>query len=108
MEVVNGVEHRWKELGVALCFSYSVRQSEKHKIERLYRIDHQRMEALINHYVRHYPTPSWNRVAFELKNMKLRQLANMVTTKYVRGMWLGVSLVSGGYILMHGPKFPTL
>ena len=95
MEVVRGVEDRWEDLGLTF-----VRYSEKQKIHHLYHSDHQKMEALINHYVRHYPTPSWNRIASVLENMKLRRLAKAVTTKYVRGMWLGVPLVSGGYILM--------
>ena len=92
MELVNGVEHRWKELSDTL----GVRSSEDQKIRRLYRSDHQKMEALINHYVRHYPTRSWKKVASALKNMKLPQLAKVVTTKYVRGMWQGLPLTSGG------------
>ena len=96
MELVNGVEHHWKELGDALCFPYDVRGSEIQKIERLYQSDHQRLEALINHYVRHYPFHSWKGVASALEKMELPQLAEVVTTKYVRGMWQGLPLASSG------------
>ena len=96
MEVVRGVESRWEDLGNKLF----VRRSERQNIQRLYQSDHQKMEAIINHYVRHYPTSSWSEVASALEMMNLRQLAKVVTTKYVRGMWLGVPLASGGYILM--------
>ena len=96
MEVVRGLEHRWKELDDALPFPHSVRKSEEHKIERLYQSDHQRMEALINHYVRHQPFRSWKGVASALEGMQLPQLAEVVTTKYVRGMWQGLPLTSGG------------
>ena len=82
MEVVRGVEGRWKDLGNEL----GVRDSEMQKIQRLYQSDHQKMEAIINHYVRHKPSRSWKRVASELERMQLPQLAEVVTTKYVRGM----------------------
>ena len=85
MEVVRGLEGHWEDLSDEL----GVRSSEDVKIKRLYQSDHQRMEALINHYVRHYPFHSWKEVASALKDMKLRRLAKVVTTKYVRGMWLG-------------------
>ena len=92
MKVVNGVEDRWKDLADKLV----VRDSEKQKIQRLYQSDHQRMEALINHYVRHYPRHSWKVVASALERMQLPQLAEVVTTKYVRGMWQGLPLGSSG------------
>ena len=96
MEVVRGVESRWEDLSGEL----KMRASERQKIQSLYQSDHQRMEAVVNHYVRHYPFRSWSKVALALERMKLRQLAKVVTTKYVRGMWLGLPLASGGYILM--------
>ena len=96
MEVVRGVESRWKDLSDELY----VRLSEMQTIRLLYRSDHQRMEAVVNHYVRHYPFCSWSKVAHALELMKLRQLAKVVTTKYVRGIRLGLPLASGGYILM--------
>ena len=96
MEVVSGVENRWEDLGNKLF----VRDPEKQKIRALYQSDHQRMEALVNHYVRHKPTRSWKRVASALEVMQLPQLAEVVTTKYVRGMWQGLPLASGGYLQM--------
>ena len=92
MEVVRGVEGRWKHLSIQLV----VRDSEIQKIQPLYRSDHQRMEALINHYVRYKPSRSWKGVASALERMQLPQLAEMITTKYVRGMWQGLLLTSGG------------
>ena len=91
MEVVRGVEDHWRDLGM-----YLVPYSEIEKIQRLYPSDCQRMEALINHYVRHKPTRSWKEVASALERMQLPQLAEVVTTKYVRGMWQGLPLASGG------------
>ena len=82
MEVVRGVENRWDNLSNQL----GVRYSEIQKIQLLYQSDHQKMEALINHYVRHYPLHSWKGVASALERMDLPQLAEVVTTKYVRGM----------------------
>ena len=82
IEVVRGVEDRWEDLGREL----GVRYSWRWEIRRLYQSDHQRMEAIINHYVRHCPTRSWKRVASALEDMELRRLAKVVTTKYVRGM----------------------
>ena len=96
MEVVRGVEHRWEDLGRSLHFPYGVRDSEIHKIQRLYQSDHQKLEALINHYVGHHPLRSWKEVAWALERMELPQLAEVVTTKYVRGMWQGLPLASGG------------
>ena len=86
------MEDRWEDLWDELVLQYSLRE----EIKRLYRSDHQRMEALINHYVRHYPLRSWKEVASVLEDMELPQLAEVVTTKYVRGMWLGLPLTSGG------------
>ena len=92
MEVVRGVEHCWGQLHNLL----NVRDSEIQKIRRLYQSDKQKMEALVDHYVRHYPLRSWKGVASALEMMQLRQLARVVTTKYVRGKWQGLPLASGG------------
>ena len=81
MKVVRGLEDRWEDLSDELA----VRYSQKEEIQRLYQNDHQRMEALINHYVRHKPTCSWKEVASALEEMELPQLAEVVTTKY--GTW---------------------
>ena len=96
MEVVRGVEGHWEDLSDELL----VRHSERQNIQRLYQSNHQKMEAIIKHYVRHYPTSSWSEVADALEDMNLLQLAKVVTTKYVRGMWLELPLASGGYLLM--------
>ena len=96
MEVVRGVEGRWEDLGYEL----GVRHSERQKIKFLYQSNHQKMEAIIKHYVRYCPSRSWKQVASELERMKLPQLAEVVTTKYVRGMWQGWPLASGGYLQM--------
>ena len=82
MEVVRGIEGRWKDLSDELI----VRDSEKEKIRHLYQSDHQKMEAIIKHYVKHYPSCSWKDVSYALEEMNLPQLAEVVTTKYVRGM----------------------
>lgn len=82
MEVVKEVEHRWKLLGTYLNVSHF----KKQEIQHLYMSDNQRMEAMINEYVRHnFPTPSWKEVATALQKMKLDKLADKVITKYVRG-----------------------
>ena len=81
MEVVKKVGHSWKNLGCKL----GVRASKIEEIQDLYRSDYQRMEAIINEYVRHYPTPSWEKVATALWKMRLYKLADVVTTKYVKG-----------------------
>ena len=86
------MESNWEDLSSKLY----VRLSEVQKLRRLYQSDHQRMEALINHYVRHYPFRSWKEVASALERMQLSQLAEVVTTKYVRGMWQGLPLASSG------------
>ena len=82
MEVMRGVEGRWEELGKKI----RVRYSEMQKIQRLYQSDHQKMEAIIKHYVKHCPFRSWKDVSSALERMNLPQLAEVVNTKYVRGM----------------------
>ena len=92
MEVVRVVEDRWEDLGSNLL----VRPSEMQKIQRLYQSDHQKMEAVIKHYVQQYPLRSWTNVSRALKRMNLPQLAEVVNNKYVRGMRQGWPLASGG------------
>ena len=62
MEVVKGVEDRWYRLGHWL----DVPLSKRKEIERLYHSDHQRMEAVLDYYVKYHPAPSWKEVAVEL------------------------------------------
>ena len=74
MEVVKEVKHRWVELGNRLGLRMSV-----------FGMLHG-MADVVDDYVRHYPTPSWKKVATALQELKLDKLADKVTTKYVRGM----------------------
>ena len=87
MEVVRGVKDRWEDLGRKLCDRWGVPPSEVQKIQRHYQSDRQRLEAIIDHYMRYYPLRSWKDVSSALERMKLPQLAEVVTTKYVRGMF---------------------
>ena len=82
MEVVRVVESRWEDLGDKFVLRYSERQ----KIRHLYQSDHLKMDALIKHYVQQYPFHSWKEVYGALERMNLPQLAEVVNTKYVRGM----------------------
>ena len=97
IEVVRGVEDRWEALSDKLF----VRSSEEQKIQRLYQSDHQRMEALINHYVRHYPLRSWKEFASALGRIQLPQLAEVVTTKYVRGIYVAGSTTGKWWVTSH-------
>ena len=73
MEVVKEVEHHWKDLGHKLGIV-------------MYQLSVRVMADVVDEYVRHYPTPSWKKVATVLQEMNLDKLADEVTTKYVRGM----------------------
>ena len=94
MDVVRRVESRWEDLSDEL----GVRYSEDQNIQRLYQSDHQKMEALVNHYVQHCPFHSWSDVASALEEMKLRHLAKVVTTKYVRGIHVVGSTTSKWWV----------
>ena len=82
MEVVKGVEHCWRNLGIWLVVS----QSKRNEISSLYHSDQHRMQALADHYTTHHPTPSWKAVAAALQGEGLHKQADEVTTKYVKGM----------------------
>ena len=71
MEVVKEVEHHWVQLGGELDLNMSGVHG---------------MADVVDEYVRHYPTPSWKKVATALQELELDKLADEVTTKYVRGM----------------------
>ena len=82
MELVKEVEHHWG----LLAYRLSVPDSKCKEIETLYRSTHHRMEAMVDYYVRHHPTPSWKRVAVALQGMSLHKPADMeVANKYVKG-----------------------
>ena len=82
MEVVKGVEDHWWGLGGY----FGVPESKRSDIRSLYHSDHHRMEAVLHHYVKYNPAPSWKAIATTLQWMKLHKQADEVTTKYVKGM----------------------
>ena len=82
MEVVKGQETRWEGLAFVLMVQYK-RITE---IETTYHNDVQRMEAVVDDYVRYYPLRSWGDVAGALQDMELHQLSDVVTAKYIRGI----------------------
>ena len=81
MEVVKEVEDHWYNLGHWL----GVPPSKRVEIRNLYQSGHHRMEAVVDYYVRHHPTPSWKRVAEGLQAMDLNKQAQVVTAKYAKG-----------------------
>ena len=83
LSLLSGVEERWEELGEVLV----VPQFKMDEIRRLHS-SHQSMRVLFNFYIRHDPTPSWEEIASTLQGMGLHDLADVVTTKYVRGRQL--------------------
>ena len=83
MEVVPGVERRWKDLADKLVVRYGKRE----EIKTLHRTDVVSMEKVLKEYVRYKPNHSWWEVASALQEMGLHQQADIVTTKYIRGIW---------------------
>ena len=81
---MSGLEERWEELGKEL----GVWLSKRNEIRRLHHDSTHRIEQLIKFYIRYYPTPSWQDIASALQEMRLDDLADVVTTKYVRGRQL--------------------
>ena len=81
MMVVKELEHHWDDV----CFRLGVPYSKREEIRRLNQSDHQRMEAIINHYVKS-PTASWKVIAETLQKMKLHKQADEVTARYIKGM----------------------
>jgi len=82
MEMVKGVEDQWEVLGIEL----DLQQSKIVEVRSLDQSEHHRMETLADHYITHYPMPSWIHVAEALQRMKLLKQADDVTTTYVKGM----------------------
>ena len=85
MEVMKDQEERWDSLGDLL----GVEKRERDRIGYLYQSDpHQKMRAILDHYVRHNRRASWKRLATALKRMGLDNLADFVTANHVRGIEL--------------------
>ena len=63
-------------------------RSKMDEFRQLHRSSHQGMRALFDFFIRYYPTPSWQRIASALQKMGLHDVADVVTTKYVRGRQL--------------------
>ena len=84
LSVLSGMEEQWEELGRKL----DVWRSKRDEIRQLYHTSTARIGALTLFYIRYYYTPSWWRIASALQRMGLQNLADMVTTKYVRGRQL--------------------
>ena len=81
MEMVKEVEHQWEDLGLKLGLHTYVDDDLEEQLAGVHG-----MADVVDEYVRHYPTPSWKKVATALQEMELDKLADEVTTKYVRGM----------------------
>ena len=91
LSVLSGVEERWEELGEELLVMIpSVWWFKKNEIRQLHHTSTDRVRALSNFYIRYYPTSSWQDVSSVLQWMGLQDLADLVTTKYVRGKQLWV------------------
>ena len=88
LSVLRGVEERWEELGERLLVYVSVWRSKRNEIRLLHHTSTDRIGALSNFYIRYYYTPSWQRIASALQEIGLPDLADVVTTKYVRGRQL--------------------
>ena len=56
------------------------------EIKSLYQDENQRMEAMLDCYVRYSPNASWKEFAVKLQEMELHKLAEKVSAKYVKGM----------------------
>ena len=84
LSVLSGVEERWEELGGKL----EVWPSKMNEIRQHHWSSTDRVEALTTFIIRYHPAPSWQHIASALQRMGLRDLADVVTTKYVRGRQL--------------------
>ena len=84
LSVLSGVEEQWEELGERLGVGWS----KRNEIRQLHHTSTDRIGALSNFYIRYHYAPSWQRIASALQEMGLHDLADVVTTKYVRGRQL--------------------
>ena len=80
IEVIKEEKHRWEDLASELGLSP---------------LGIHGMDDVVDEYVRRYPTPSWKQVALALQEMELHKLADEVTTKYVRGINMTVTVYYG-------------
>ena len=90
LSVLSGLEERWEELGERLLVFPGVWQSKRDEIRRLHHTSTDRVGALTIFYIRYHYAPSWQHIASTLQWMGLPDLADVVTTKYVRGRQLWV------------------
>ena len=84
LSVLSGMEERWEELGERL----GVRRSKIDEIRQHHWSSTDRMEALTTFIIRYHFAPSWQHIASALQEMGLQDLADVVTTKYIRGRQL--------------------
>ena len=88
LSVLSGEEERWEELCRGLLEYSGVCESKMAEIRRNHRSSTDRIGALSNFYIGYHYAPSWQRIALALQRMGWQDLADMVTTKYVRGRQL--------------------
>ena len=88
LSVLSGVEERWEELGEELLVSPRVWQSKRGEIRQLYHTSTDRIGAVTIFYIRYHYASSWQQISSVLNRMGLQDLADVVTTKYVRGRQL--------------------
>ena len=81
LSVLSGVEERWEELGEKLYVS----RSKMNEIRRNHQTSTDCIGALTIFYIRYHFAPSWQRIVSALQEIRLQDLADVVTTKYVRG-----------------------
>ena len=88
LSVLSGVEEQWEELGERLLEYSWVWRSKMAEIRRNHRSSTDRIRALSNFFIRYHYAPSWQRIASALQRIGRQDLADVVTTKYVRGRQL--------------------
>ena len=84
LTVLSGLEEQWEELGKKL----EVEESKRDEIRQYHRGSTNQMEVLLKFYIRYHYAPSWQDIASALQEMRLDDMADVVTTKYVRGRQL--------------------
>ena len=69
MEMVKEVDHHWEDLGLKLGLRTHINMVGDKLQSQLSGVHG--MADVVDEYVRHYPTPSWKKVATALQRMKL-------------------------------------